>query len=273
MNLLQKVFPSLLLVVAASPLVQAQDDSPPFEIDFGLSGSWYNPDTPGQGWMIDVSPVDNLFFATWFTWRGEGDYDWYTVQGNYVGDRARLPLLRTSGGRFNDPAPTEIEVVGEAEFLFEDCLKGRVHVRFEDGGIEDEIPLYRITAAPDACLEPAAKVAFRFGHRTAEDGSEDFVAVTNNASLIAQLRAQLELSADERSLFVIGSIDYGNGGHNLDWSWHLVPNAWHLTEASIELCDGHSSLVEADLAYWVETVTRFCPWSSYVKAELAEGEE
>jgi hypothetical protein len=34
--------------------------------------------------------------------------------------------------------------------------------------------------------------------------------------------------------------------------------------AAIELCDGCPQMVEDDLDYWVETVGRFCPWSTRV---------
>ncbi|MFO0470430.1 MAG: hypothetical protein ACK51Z_05245, partial [Pseudomonadota bacterium] len=34
------------------------------------------------------------------------------------------------------------------------------------------------------------------------------------------------------------------------------------------LCAGRPTLVEADLAYWLSTVRRFCPWGSYVYAVL-----
>jgi hypothetical protein len=44
--------------------------------------------------------------------------------------------------------------------------------------------------------------------------------------------------------------------------------SWRAAGArSNELCDGRPSFVEADLAYWLGTVGRFCPWASYVYAE------
>lgn len=239
-----------------------------FEIDFSLSGAWYNPDTPGQGWMLDVSPTDNLFFAAWFTWQGDGGHDWYTVQGNYAGNTATVPLLRTSGGRFNDPSPTELEIVGEAEFRFQNCNQAELRFRFDELAEPEVVSLHRITAAPHACREPAPKVAFRFGTRARPDGSEDFVATTRDPDLIAQLRAQLDVPEDERSGFVLGTIARGGGGHNLDWNWHFVANAWRTVEAAVEVCDGRSSEVDEDLDYWVDHLGYFCPWSSYVQAEI-----
>jgi hypothetical protein len=46
-----------------------------------------------------------------------------------------------------------------------------------------------------------------------------------------------------------------------------VPDEWDLAEISIELCDGAPDMVDADLDYWIGTVGRYCPWSSYVVSE------
>jgi hypothetical protein len=35
-----------------------------------------------------------------------------------------------------------------------------------------------------------------------------------------------------------------------------------MVEVTMELCDGRPSDVERDLDYWVDSVGRFCPWSS-----------
>ena len=70
----------------------------------------------------------------------------------------------------------------------------------------------------------------------------------------------------QRSLFVNGAIAAGNGGVNTGWSWHFSDAA--LVETAIELCDGRPSMVEANQDYWLNTVKRFCPWPSYVYAEV-----
>ena len=81
-----------------------------------------------------------------------------------------------------------------------------------------------------------------------------------------QARAQLSLPESQRQLFALGTLRAGNGKHNLTWSWHLSDAM--LTEAAIELCDGRPSMVEADLNYWLNSVKSFCPWGSYVHAEV-----
>jgi hypothetical protein len=96
--------------------------------------------------------------------------------------------------------------------------------------------------------------------------SEEFRVTTSSAQVIAQARGQLVLPEAQRRLFASGAIRPGDGGHNTGWSWHVANVS--LVEAAIELCDGRPSMVEANLDYWLNTVGRFCPWSSYVYAEV-----
>lgn len=110
--------------------------------------------------------------------------------------------------------------------------------------------------------------AFLFGNRADESGAEDFVAVTNDETLIAALEVQLALPEDERSFFIIGDIANGDAGYNFPWTWHFVPNEWQVAEFAIELCDGLPSHVEQNRDYWLDTVGYYCPWSSYVKEAL-----
>jgi len=99
---------------------------------------------------------------------------------------------------------------------------------------------------------------------------ENFVAVTSDSAVISMAEQQLALPIEERHLHINGAIDYGNGGHNLDWSWHFIPDQWILTQFSIEICDGNPSYVELDLYYWIEELGYFCPWTSYVLREITD---
>ena len=54
----------------------------------------------------------------------------------------------------------------------------------------------------------------------------------------------------------------GQGDHNAPWSWHLDPDDIHMAEVTIELCDGTPSFVESELEYFLDTVKRYCAWSS-----------
>jgi hypothetical protein len=110
-----------------------------------------------------------------------------------------------------------------------------------------------------------ASVTFAFRLRGLP-ASEEFRFSTTSEAFIAQARAQLALPEAQRLRFVSGPIQAGNGGQNLAWGWHFTDAS--LVELAIELCDGRPSMVQADLNYWLGTVKSFCPWSSYVHAEV-----
>ncbi len=50
------------------------------------------------------------------------------------------------------------------------------------------------------------------------------------------------------------------------WTWHTDPAEVAFADATIELCDGLPSDIEADKNYWFNTVGGFCPWSAVVVA-------
>ena len=99
---------------------------------------------------------------------------------------------------------------------------------------------------------------------------QDFVAVTNDIDLTNLAFAEMQLPLSERTLFPIGPIDRGDGGHNFhdvppgeqpifEWNWHFLPDDWTLTDAANPLCDGNAVIVEQAIDYWVDTVGQFCP--------------
>lgn len=127
-----------------------------------------------------------------------------------------------------------------------------------------------LAACDDANDGPPERVTFHFRMLGDATGVQDFRAITNDAVIIAEARAQLELPMQERQLFIIGDIDRGNGDHNLDWNWHYLPDQWALAELAIELCDGNAVLVSQDVDYWVDTVGQFCPWGARVSEEIPD---
>lgn len=89
-----------------------------------------------------------------------------------------------------------------------------------------------------------------------------FRAQTSVPEVIAQAQAELARPFQERSLFPNGRIARGHGGYNEPWSWHFVPDQWALAEVSIEVCDGTPEYVEANIAYFVDTLGQYCPWGA-----------
>ena len=109
---------------------------------------------------------------------------------------------------------------------------------------------------------------FTVGIHGAGDES-DYVVVTNNDDLIDQCQAQLELPEEERLLHINGFLDYGDGGFNQPWSWHIISNEWVLADMSIATCNVSPQVVENDLDYWINSVGQLCNWSSFIKDEIS----
>ncbi|HTE23129.1 BP74-related protein [Flavitalea sp.] len=110
-----------------------------------------------------------------------------------------------------------------------------------------------------------------------ENGGEDwrdtsFVAATEDPQLIDKINAQLNLPVAQRKI-IIGSLVRGNGGYNKNathaFKWRLKEDDWTLTDFSIEIYDGRPyNDIDLHLDYWMDTVKRFSPWSSYIKREI-----
>ena len=120
---------------AMNARITVQPAAPAFAINQGIAGAWFNPTTPGQGFLVDVRPSDNFIFVAWFTYEaetpgvpipkvGSTDQRWLTAQGNYTGAGALLPLFNTTGGSFNGPRATTTTQVGTLRVDFTSCTAG-----------------------------------------------------------------------------------------------------------------------------------------------------
>lgn len=128
---------------------------PTVELDQrGLSGSWANPATPGQGLVVDVQPDffgagSALLFGGWFAYDASaaGGRRWYTLQGSLQRGRsaADMPIYATTGGAFDAGTTTTTVPVGTANLRFDDCMHGTLAYRFTDASArEGTIPLTRL---------------------------------------------------------------------------------------------------------------------------------
>jgi hypothetical protein len=130
-----------------------------FQINPGLNDAWYNPATPGQGFLISVFPDIEQMFVAWFTFDserppedvgamlGEPGHRWLTAQGPYDGDTAELTVFVTEGGVFDDaepPAVTDPAGDGTMTIEFADCNAGLVSYEITSLGLSGEIPIERI---------------------------------------------------------------------------------------------------------------------------------
>ena len=95
------------------------------------------------------------------------------------------------------------------------------------------------------------------------ESGEQFRILLRNEAQIAEAEALIGASTQK---IVNGQLLPGDGGFNDPWSWHMDPESVSFADVTIELCDGRPSMVEADLDMWLNTVGRFCPWSSRIVA-------
>jgi hypothetical protein len=126
----------------------------------GLTGSWYNPATSGQGIVMEVVPNligsgRGVFFGGWFTWdtTAAGGQRWYSLQGEMDSGAASatMPIYLSEGGNFDAPPAVGVTPVGTATFAFSDCTHGTLAYSFDDGsGRSGTIPLTRL-GANSAC--------------------------------------------------------------------------------------------------------------------------
>jgi len=122
----------------------------------GLTGSWYEAATGGQGFEVEVfanpSSGAGSTFVSWFTYDtvigGAERQRWYTAQGQVVTGQpnAALTIYRNTGGNFNAPPVTNAQVVGTATLSFDTCSSGQLAYTFTDGTARTgTIPLTRLT--------------------------------------------------------------------------------------------------------------------------------
>ena len=141
------------LTAAPPPVASAPDLD-----QHGLTGSWYEPATSGQGIEVEffpdlVAPGTAFVQGAWFTFDGapSGGADrqrWYTFSGNAQRGNANVPvtIFQNVGGNFDAPPMTSAMPVGTGTLAFSQCNAGTFDYTFADGsGRMGSIPLTRIT--------------------------------------------------------------------------------------------------------------------------------
>lgn len=129
--------------------------SEPFVINEGVAGSWFNPETVGQGLFMEASAELGLVTLAWFTWTATaGEYDWLTGAGPFQGNEATLTLNRSSGGRFNDGAAVVTSVpTGSAVLTFHDCSNATLEFEMSVPPRTGRIELQRVLPPTPSCID------------------------------------------------------------------------------------------------------------------------
>lgn len=128
-----------------------------FNIDqHGITGSWFQASTSGQGVELEVfpdlvAPGTGFLQGSWFTFDhlGSGDQRWYTFGGNVQAGSASatLAMYQNIGGNFNAGPVTSATQVGTITLTFADCTNGSLTFAFTEGSNRSgTIPLTRLTS-------------------------------------------------------------------------------------------------------------------------------
>jgi hypothetical protein len=134
------------------------DASNTFQINSGLNDAWFNPDTRGQGFFVNVFPDDGNIFLGWFTFDterppadvtailGEPGARWLTAFGPYAENEAVLDIELTYGGVFDSqtPLPTQ-SAYGTIILEFSSCNAGTVTYDIPSLSLSGVIPIQRAT--------------------------------------------------------------------------------------------------------------------------------
>jgi hypothetical protein len=128
-----------------------------FDITFAMAGSWYFPDTSGQGFLIDIFDSANLMFLAWFTYDlerpsngvtamiGEPGHRWMTAVGPFQGDTANLNINWSSGMIFDSASPpVSTNADGTIKVVFFNCFSGMVSYDLGASGRTGDVPIERI---------------------------------------------------------------------------------------------------------------------------------
>jgi hypothetical protein len=142
----------------------------------GLTGSWYQPATSGQGFEIEIfkdlqGTGTGYLQGSWFTFdsaaSGGADHGrWYTFGGAvHAGtSSAMLPLYQNVGGNFNAPPVTSAVQVGTVTIAFADCTTAQLNYTFTDGSNRSgAIPLTRLTPSVLCALADSTPGPSDFG--------------------------------------------------------------------------------------------------------------
>jgi hypothetical protein len=120
----------------------------------GLTGSWFNAPTGGQGLEIELYPDSGgighgFLFGGWFTYdiAAAGGQRWYALEGSVTGTNptAVLGVYAGYGGNFAAPPVVPATQVGTASITFSSCGNALLNYSFYDGRV-GTIPLSRLTA-------------------------------------------------------------------------------------------------------------------------------
>lgn len=126
-----------------------------FQINAGLSGAWFNPETNGQGFYLEVLPSINLLISAWFSYDllppevtqksdfGASEHRWFTLEGQYTEDSMEGIIILTEGGAFDSNDSVTNSLFGSVSIQFSSCNRAVLSYEILEPAITGSIPLHR----------------------------------------------------------------------------------------------------------------------------------
>ena len=116
-------------------------------LDSRFNGSWYNPDTNGQGFSLQVLEEQSRVVGYWYTYTDSGDKRWFTMSGELLDGTGEVTIREASGGIFLQDYPVTMHYWGSATLRPTDC--NHIDFEVESEEVTTTIPLTRLTGACD----------------------------------------------------------------------------------------------------------------------------
>lgn len=112
-------------------------------LDQRFSGSWFNPETDGQGINLEILDDGKKLIGYWYTFGEAGERRWFTFNGGIEGSHADVAIIETTGGAFLQSDPVSNTNWGTARFSVTDCNNMTFEIASEE--ITTSVPLKRLT--------------------------------------------------------------------------------------------------------------------------------
>lgn len=153
--------------LTGNPTCTPSGDSGTASGGYGYSGTWYNPQTSGQGLILTVDPTNAagpFLYGGWFTYAPNGQQigggasqSWFALQSAQAGQGGSYSanIYSGSGGAFLDPGSKVTTTnVGTASVVFANCSTMSLTYNFTAGlnqGLSGTLNLVRLGPPPAGC--------------------------------------------------------------------------------------------------------------------------
>lgn len=117
------------------------------DLDPRFDGSWYDPQTDGQGFNLDILDDEKTVVSYWYTYTSDasGSQRWFVLEGQVSDGIGDVTIYETKGGIFMQSEPHSLVPWGTGRFIAIDC--NHINFEFESGEMSASIPLTRITGS------------------------------------------------------------------------------------------------------------------------------